>query len=208
MRRISMAGVLATAALAAGASPAFAQGDWVPAKCDLPGAGHYLVGSAIVYLKQSHETHFPEVQDRELKDAYRVLNQAVTSGGQDKNAGVWYYFGRYYIERKDVSGMDSSFNKAEALAPKCHDDIYFWRHNYWVPIFNSAVHAVNAGKSDSALMYLQQAAKASPGEPDGLSLMGNLFFNNSQYVSAAVYFNKGLALAQDPKFAKNRKDLM
>lgn len=206
MRRMMTTALLALGVAAVGVPPARGQ-DWVAAKCDLPGAGHYLVASGIVYLRQSKETHFDEVKDRELKDALRVLSQALTSG-QDKNAGAWYYLGRYYIERKDVVGMDSSFTKAESLAPKCHDDILFWRHNYWVPIFNNAVHALNAGKSDSALAYLQQASKASPAEPDGVSLMGTLFYNNSQYDSAAVYFGKGLVIAQDPKYEKNRKDLM
>ena len=206
MRRMTTTVALALGAVVAGAMPALGQG-WIPAKCDLPGGGNYLVSSAIVYLRQSKETHFDEVKDRELKDALRVLTQALGSG-QDKNAGVWYYLGRYYIERKDVSGMDSSFTKAETLAPKCHDDIYFWRHNYWVPIYNNAVHALNAGQSDSALIYLKQASQASSQEPDGVSLMGTLFYNSQQFDSAATYFNKSLILAQDPKFAKNRKDLM
>src|SRR5690242_1339582 len=208
MRRMMLTGVLSLTFVAAGASPALAQGDWIPPKCDLPGAGHFLVASAVVYLKKGKETQFPDVKEREYKDAYRVLNQAVTTGGQDKNAGAWYYLGRYYIEEKDMTGMDSSFTKAEALAPKCHDEIYYWRHNSWVPIYNNAVHALNGGKADSALVYLQQAGKVSPAEPEGISLMGTLFFNNSQYDSAATYFNKGLVLAQDPKFEKNRKDLM
>ena len=208
MRRMMRTAVWGLAFLATGVSPALAQNDWVAPKCDLPGAGHFLVASAVVYLKQGKETHFDDVKNREYKDALRVLTQAVTTGGQDKNAGAWYYLGRYYIEQKDLAGMDSSFNKAEALAPKCHDEIYFWRHNTWVPIYNNAVHALNGGKNDSALIYLQQASKASPAEPDGVSLMGTLFFNNNQYDSAATYFNKGLVIAQDPKFAKNRKDLM
>lgn len=207
MRRMMLTAVLGLVAVATGASPVMGQADWIPAKCDLPGAGQYLVASAVVYLSKSKDTHFDEVKDRELRDAYRVLNQALTTG-QDKNPGAWYYLARYYIERKDMIGMDSSFTKAEALDPKCHDDIYYWRHNNWVPIYNNAVHALNAGKNDSALVYLQQASKASPGEPDGVSLLGTLFYNSGQYDSAATYFNKGLVIAQDPKFEKNRKDLM
>lgn len=202
--RMKQALVLSTLTLAC-AAPAVAQGDWIPAKCTDP--GHYLVSSAIVYMRDEKSTHFDEQKEKDLKDTYRVLTQAL-SQGQDKNPAVWYYLGRYYIERKDAAGMDSAFSKAETLKPACHDDIYFWRHNYWVPIFNNAVHAVNSGKSDSALYFLQQAAKVSPAEPDGLSLLGTLYFNNSQYDSAATYFNKALVLAQDPRFAKNRKDLM
>jgi len=205
MRRMTMATVTALVLTAVGAPSARGQ-DWVPAKCDLSGSGHYLVASAIVYLKQEKESHFDEVKDRELRDALRVLNQAFASG-QDKNAAAWYYLGRYYIERKDLAGMDSAFTKSEALDPKCHDDIYWWRRNQWVPLYNDAVRALNAGKSDSALMFLQQANRADGIEPDGVSLQGTLFFNAGQYDSAAAYFGKGLALAQDPKYAKNRADL-
>src|SRR6185437_5204413 len=144
MRRMMLTAVLGLVSVTVGVSPVMGQAEWIPAKCDLPGAGQYLVASAVVYLSKSKDTHFDEVKDRELRDAYRVLNQALTTG-QDKNPGAWYYLARYYIERKDMVGMDSSFTKAEALDPKCHDDIYYWRHNNWVPIDNNAVHARNAG---------------------------------------------------------------
>ncbi|HTY04923.1 MAG TPA: hypothetical protein VMC86_00245 [Gemmatimonadales bacterium] len=207
MRRklTAMALALGFAVLAA---PAAGAQDWVAAKCDLSGTGHYLVASAIVYLRQEKETHFDEVKDRELRDAFRVLNQAINQAGQDKNAGAWYYLARYYIERKDLVGMDSSFTKADALDPKCHDDIYSWRRNTWVPLYNNAVHALNASKNDSAIVYLHQASLADAAEPEGISLLGTLYFNNQQYDSASVYFGKGLVLAQDPKFEKNRKDLL
>jgi len=205
MRRMTMAAVAALALVVAVAPPVQGQG-WIPARCDLSGSGQYLVASAIVYLKQEQETQFPEVKDRELRDAFRVLGQAIANG-QDKNAAAWYYLARYFIERKDLVGMDSSFTKSEVLDPKCHDDIYWWRRNQWVPLYNNAVRALNAGKNDSALAYLQQAGRADAGEPDGISLQGTLFFNNAQYDSAAAYFGKGLTLAQDPKYAKNRADL-
>ena len=164
MRRTMTAVVLALV-LGALAAPVARAQDWVAAKCDLSGTGHYLVASAIVYLRQEKGTQFDEVKDRELRDAFRVLNQAINQAGQDKNPGAWYYLARYYIERKDLKGMDSSFAKADALEPKCHDDIYTWRRNTWVPIYNNAVHALNAGKSDSAIAYLNQAAIADPVEP-------------------------------------------
>src|SRR6266446_2481366 len=80
--------------------------EWVGPKCDIK-PGHYLVNSAVLYLKSATETKFAEQKDKDLRDALRVLTQAVTSGGQQKNPSAWYYLGRYYSELKDVAGADS-----------------------------------------------------------------------------------------------------
>lgn len=186
-------------------APAAAQ-DWAAPKCDLP-AGHFLINSALLYLKNATETRFAEQKEKDLKDANRVLTQAFTTGGQDKNPAAWYYLGRYYILRNDAVGVDSAFTKAEALKPACKDDITSYRRNLWVPIFNKAVQALNAGKSDSALALLRQANGVYRAEPDAMTLMGSLFFNAGQYDSAALYFGKAQPLTLDPKFAKNRKDV-
>ena len=166
------------------AVPAAAQ-DWAGPKCDLP-AGHYLVESAILYLKHATGTQFAEQKEKDLKDANRVLTQAFTTAGQDKNPAAWYYLGRYYFLKKDGVGLDSAFTKAEALRPGCKDDINSWRRNLWVPMYNDAVHVLNAGKTDSAMNLLRRANGVYRSEPDGLSLLGSLFFNAAQYDSAAL----------------------
>ena len=89
---------------------------WLPAACDIK-PGHYLVNSGTLYLKSAATTKFEDQRTKDLKDANRVLTQAVTSGGQEKNAAAWYYFGRYYLMSQDLVGADSAFTKALALAP-------------------------------------------------------------------------------------------
>src|SRR5216117_4341946 len=68
-----------------------AQQIWLPAACELK-PGHYLVNSGLLYLKSAASTKFAEQRTKDLKDANRVLTQALTSAGQEKNAAAWYYF--------------------------------------------------------------------------------------------------------------------
>jgi tetratricopeptide (TPR) repeat protein len=149
---------------------------WLPPKCEVKGANHFLVNSGLLYLKNATEK--PLNRERDLKDAQRTLTQAVTTGGQDKNGGAWYYLGRYYAMRTDVAGADSAFRKAEALLPACHEDINFYRRNQlWVPMFNAGIAALNAQNYDSALAVLRAAALVYDGEPQGLTTLATAFFN-------------------------------
>jgi tetratricopeptide (TPR) repeat protein len=159
-------------------APALAgQGHWVQPKCDLK-SGHFLVNSALLYLRNAAETRFDDVRERDLRDANRSLVQALTANGQDKNPAAWYYLGRYYIARNDAVGADSAFRKAEALAPSCKDDMLFWRRNsLWVPAFNAGVAALNAQQYDSAVAALRRAAVIYDAEPQAFSTLATAFFN-------------------------------
>ena len=151
--------VVLTPVIAAG------QARWVAPKCDLK-AGHYLVNSGLLYLKNAAETRFDDQREKDLRDAQRTLTQALTSGGQEKNPAAWYYMARYYVIRNDVAGADSAFRKAEALVPACHDDIFFWRRNWlWVPAFNAGVTALNAQNYDSAIVSFRLALLVFENEP-------------------------------------------
>src|SRR2546429_7081282 len=80
----------------------------------------------------------------------RVLTEAVTTKGQDKNPAAWYYFGRYYALTNDMTGADTAFTKALALAPQCKEDIAVWRRVFWVPVFNEGVKAWQGGGTGPA----------------------------------------------------------
>src|SRR5439155_17360250 len=85
--------------LAAGLAPAVTpaqQQIWLPAACDIK-PGHQLVNSGMQSLKSAFATKFADQRTKDLKDAERVLTQAVTTGNQDKNPAAWYYLGRYYL---------------------------------------------------------------------------------------------------------------
>jgi len=190
----------------AGGAGAGAQ-EWVAPKCEIK-AGHYLVNSSVLYLKSATETKFADQKAKDLRDVQRVLGQALETGGQQKNPAAWYYLGRYYVETKDVAGADSAFTKAAMLAPACAQDINFWRRRMWVPILNAGVAAWQAGNTDSAMTSFRRANQIFAGEPLGFAYLATLFSNANERDSAAKYFKLAVLAAQDPKFAKDKKDAM
>jgi cytochrome c-type biogenesis protein CcmH/NrfG len=125
---LSRPAVLVVAALS-GAIPLAAQ-TWTPPQppCDIK-AGHFRVNSAIVNLKTAAEN--PNNRDRMLRQTLDVLSRTITGDGQDKNPAAWYYLGRYYVEVRDAGGADSAFDRAEALAPQCKQDIAGYRQALW-----------------------------------------------------------------------------
>jgi tetratricopeptide (TPR) repeat protein len=181
---------------------------WPEVKCDLK-PGHYLVNSGLLYLKSAHEGRFPDQKQKDLKDALRVLNQALTTGGQEKNPAAWYYLGRYYVLMSDAVGVDSAFNHAEALKPACKDDMAGWRRVLWVPAFNAGVAAWQANSNDSAIAAFKRASALLPDEPTSTKYLATLYFNASQTDSAVVYFRRSADIAKkDVKFAQDYKDAL
>jgi tetratricopeptide (TPR) repeat protein len=181
---------------------------WAEPKCDLK-PGHFLVNSGLLYLKSASNTKFEDQRQKDLKDAQRVLNQAVTTGGQEKNPAAWYYLGRYYILVNDATGVDTAFTRAETLKPECKEDIGLWRRVVWVPTFNAGVAAWQANNTDSAIASFRRANAMLPNEPTGFKYLATLFFNSGQADSAVVYFRKTATVAAtDPKFAQDRKDAL
>jgi tetratricopeptide (TPR) repeat protein len=185
-----------------------AQAKWPEPKCDLK-PGHFLVNSGLLYLKSAHEARYPDQKQKDLRDAQRVLTQALTTGGQEKNPAAWYYLGRYYVLTTDAAGLDSAFAKAEELKPACKDDISGWRRVVWVPVFNAGVAAWQANNSDSAIASFKRATSLLPGEPTSTKYLATLYFNAGQADSAAVYFRRSADVAKkDPKYAQDYKDAL
>lgn len=150
---------------------------WLPpsTKCEVK-RSHFLVNGAAQYLEVAATK--PALRESQLRSAEKNLTQAVTTGGQDKNPGAWYYFGRYYALKGDVWGADSAFRKVEALLPACHDDIQFYRRNaLWVPAFNAGLEALKAQNYDSAVSALRTGTQVYDGEPQGFTTLATVFFN-------------------------------
>jgi tetratricopeptide (TPR) repeat protein len=205
-----------------------AQQIWLPAACDIK-PGHQLVNSGMQSLKSAFNTKFADQRAKDLKDAQRVLLQAVTTGNQEKNPAAWYYLGRYYIMTGDLGGADSALGKALALAPSCKEDINLYRRQAWVPAFNAGVQAWQAGNTDSAIVAFRRANQVYQAEPLGFVYLANLFVSREEpdsagrksdaakyhsdslvYAtrmdSAAKYFRLAVPAASDPKYAKDRRD--
>jgi tetratricopeptide (TPR) repeat protein len=182
-----------------------AQQIWLPAACDIK-PGHQLVNSGMQSLKSAFNTKFADQRTKDLKDAERVLLQAVTTGNQEKNPAAWYYLGRYYLMAGELGGADSAFTKALVLAPACKDDIGLYRRQAWVPVFNAGVQAWQAGHTDSAIASFRRANQVYQGEPMAFVYIANLFVGANEMDSAAKYFRLAVPAASDPKYAKDRRD--
>ena len=181
---------------------------WTGPRCELK-PGHFLVNGGQQYLKAATESRFDDQRAKDLQDAQRVLTQAVTTGGQEKNPAAWYYLGRYYILKSDPQGMDSAFTKAEALKPDCKADIDIWRRYLWVPTFNAGVAAWQANNTDSAIASFRRANSLLPNDPTGYKYLATLFYNSGQSDSALHYFRRTAEIAaKDPKLTQDRKDAL
>ena len=180
------------------------QGQWLPPSksCDVK-RSHYLVNGAAQYLEVAATK--PAMREGQMQNAQKNLIQAVTTGGQEKNPGAWYYLGRYYAMKGDAAGADSAFKKVEALLPACHEDINFYRRNQlWVPIFNAGIAALNSQNYDSAVTLLRSAARVYDAEPQGLTTLATVFFNwpPSSYLPESTFKKQNPGLSDSAETAR------
>src|SRR5207253_9779715 len=127
---------------------------------------------------------FADQSAKDLKDAERVLTQAVTTGNQDKNPAAWYYLGRYYLMAGELGGADSALTKAQALASACKDDSARYRRQAWVPVFNAGVQAWQAGNTDSAIASFRRANQIYQAEPLRFGYIADPFVSREEPDSA------------------------
>ena len=224
------AAMVACLCLAASAPAALrAQGiGFLPAGCGIK-PNHKLVNSGMESLRTATNTKFADQRTKALKEAERDLTQAVRADGQEKNPAAWYYLGRYYLAVNDLAGADSALAKALALAPDCKEDIGIYRRQTWVPVFNTAAAAWQAGNIDSAIAAFRRANQIYRAEPLGFIYLANLFVTRTEpdsdlkrtdaakyhtdslvYAtrmdSAAKYFRLAVPAASDPKYATERRE--
>ena len=179
-------------ALTAGAGEANAQANiWIPPACKL-NTKHFLVNSAQLYLKNAVQAKTPDARATNLRDAGRVLNQAVAEG-QAENPAVWYFLGRYGLLTEDARGADTAFAKAQRMMPECKDDIDTQRHNAWVPEVQAAADALNKNDLETAKIHFRKA-NAIKGDPLGFYFMANVWTNQGQLDSAIYYYTKTVGL--------------
>lgn len=185
-----------------------AQNRWAEPKCDLK-PNNVLVNQGMMYLKSATTGKFEDQKKKDLADAQRVLTQALTTGGQEKNPAAWYYLARYYIMADQATGIDSAFTRAEQLKPDCKGDIDIWRRFVWVPTFNAGIAAWQANNLDSAIASFRRASAILPNEPTGLKYIATLYYNTGKADSAVIFFRRAADVAAvDPKFAQDRKDAL
>ena len=165
---------------------------YLPPSCGLK-PNHFKVSSGATYLKSAIESDIPENKTRILKDGQRVLLEAMTQNGQEKNPAAWYFLGRIYLQQGDIYGADSVLTRAVQLAPACSKDVDGYRKNAWVSLMKAGSKFEEEKSTDSALVMYRQAAVVYHGSPITNYQIAAILNEKGQVDSAAEYFGKAAA---------------
>ena len=176
--------------LAQGQPPKFVQG-----LCPLR-LGNKKLETGLNALKKAYDAKTPAERAAQLAESRTNIISAIATEGQGSNGGAWYYLARTALMRGDAAEADSAFTRAEALVPACEIDITTHRQNSWAILGKAGIEMQQAGQSDSALVQFYDANYLFRGLPHVFSNMGVIFANTGRSDSAAVYFEKALALAE------------
>ena len=160
---------------------------------------HFKVSSGKVYLKTGHETPVDDNKMRALENGERVITEAIVQNGQGNSASAWYYLGRTYLQKGDIAGADSAFDRALKLAPQCKDDINAYTRVAWAALVNPGVDAMKAQQSDSAARLFQQANSIFSDAPHAYFYLASLAYEKDDMAQALAYFDSALAKPKDPK---------
>ena len=176
---------------------------YVPPECGIK-PGHFKVSSGATYLKTGIETGVPSNRTRVLGSGHKVILEAIQQNGQDKNPAAWYFLGRIYLQQGDIVGADSSFTKAETMAPACREEISKLRYSGWVPLVNAGIEFAKAENNDSALALFRQANTIYRDKPVAYLNSGVIFANAGQTDSAIAYWQKAAEIGERTKEVEDR----
>lgn len=132
-----------------------------------------------------------------LTQAKDLIVSGIAKEAQATNAAAWYYLARVYLLQGDVGGLDSTFTKALALQPACELDIGNLRQNNWANLARAGFDLQQKGDIPGAIVLFRDASRIFNDLPQVVSNLGVLFANSNHEDSAAVYFAKGLAIAEE-----------
>ena len=159
--------VLACTAFLISAGTTAAFGQRIIQECEL-NTGHFLLRGAVTYLRAASSTRFPDERERHLRDARRVLFDALDRS-QDDNPAIWYFLGLYYAETADLIGADSAFDRAETMRADCRDDIQFHRERLGL------VGSTGCPGEDEVRTHPVLHSTALPPQPRPRSVSGRTF---------------------------------
>ncbi len=97
----------------------------------------------------------------------------------------------------DPMGADSTFERAEQMAPQCAEDIKFYRQSLWVPAMNMAMDSMRTGAFEGAKSVLRMAYDIW--DQDALTpyYLARIFGNEGELDSALHYYYDVVALGNE-----------
>jgi tetratricopeptide (TPR) repeat protein len=165
-----------------------------PPRCGIK-HGHFLVSASATKLSVALGSNNAANRQRLLREGVEVLQDAITTKGQDKNPAAWYYLGRIYLYRGDVEGADTALARAEALAPACQDEIREFRRPAWRTLVGAGQQYAQDNKPDSAVLALRLGSRMLPGEPEPHYLLATIHHAADAEDSAVAEYRQVVALA-------------
>ena len=210
LRRRLLHAAACSLTLAVFATPLAAQGVWVPPQdpCEVR-AGHHMVNGAQQHLKLAAEAEYPDQRLSRLDRAYEVLMRAIAENSQGDNPAVWYYLGRYYVEKGDARGADSSFDKAVEALPDCSAEAQLYLSDLYPDIRTGALREWQEGNIDSATVLFHLGHALAPDDAELLFFMSMMYTSQDQLDSATKYMNQGVELAAgDPALEDRQRQTM
>jgi tetratricopeptide (TPR) repeat protein len=172
-------------------------------------AGHFLVTGATNHLRIAVESGDPNRREGRLREAHRVLMDAIENKGQDDNPGAWYFLGRYYVYVGDGWGADSAFSKVLETNPECAADIAVYVDELAPSVRADAIEAWQSGHVDSAAVLFQLARALMPQDAEIPYFMSMMYSNAGQFDSAFKYVQIGNELAgDDPDLTRRKRQAM
>ena len=210
LRRRLLHAAACSLTLAVFATPLAAQGVWVPPQdpCEVR-AGHHMVNGAQQHLKLAAEAEYPDQRLSRLDRAYEVLMRAIAENSQGDNPAVWYYLGRYYVEKGDAPGADSSFDKAVEALPDCSAEAQLYLSDLYPDIRTGALREWQEGNIDSATVLFHLGHALAPDDAELLFFMSMMYTSQDQLDSATKYMDQGVELAAgDPALEDRQRQTM
>lgn len=175
-------------------------------RCDLS-PNFFRLNSAPLDLRLAGEK--PDQRDHLLEELKGIALRVITQDHQDQNPVAWYYLARYYQETHNAWGADTAFARTEKIAPACTDTLVQFRTLVWNDAFTNGVTAWQAGKNDSAVVWLQLSRRLLPKSPKADFQLGQLYANGGNTDSALAYLTLGAQVAgTDTAFSSPRHDAL
>lgn len=210
LRQLVLALASLTMAAVIGPGPLLGQEEWRGPQdpCKVK-AGHFLVTGATNHLRIAVQSDDPNRRESRLREAHRVLMDAIENRGQDDNPGAWYFLGRYYVYVGDGWGADSAFRKVLETNPECAADIAVYVDELAPFARADAIEAWQSGHIDSAAVLFQLARALMPQDAEIPYFMSMMYSNGGQFDSAFKYVQIGNELAgDDPDLTRRKRQAM
>jgi tetratricopeptide (TPR) repeat protein len=168
-RRLALAAGLAGLLVATTGTPSAAQKNCQGSK---PRGGRWAT-SAELYLQKARNPQSPRDRRKRYQEALEVAMEGWAK--QPDNPRNYELAGQAYTGLGDYVGADSAFRKAVELWPCYEPRIDTLRYSAWAQAFNTGVRYTQAGETEQAVKFYQDAWTVYKKLPQPMLQLGSIY---------------------------------